>query len=451
MRPYPHYRPSGVDWLGDVPEGWEVSRLKHSIASCRNGIWGDDPETTDDPVICVRVADFDRQALRAKIDEPTYRAVTEAERQGRLLRRGNLLLEKSGGGELQPVGAVVLFEDDVDAVCSNFVARVELAEGMHPNFWLYAHRVLYDNRVNVRSIKQTSGIQNLDQSAYFDELFVFPPLPEQQAIAGFLDGQVARIDALVAEQRRLIDFLAEKRQAVISQAVTRGLNPNTQLKPSGIDWLGDIPEGWEVVPIRKVARLESGHTPSRSHPEWWVNCYIPWFSLSDIWQVRPGRIEYVQDTAEQVSDLGLANSSARLLPSGTVMLSRTASVGFSAIMGVPMATTQDFANWVCGEKLSPEFLLYCLRGMPNEFDRLKMGSTHNTIYMPDIQKLTIALPPMTEQKSIVKSIRKSVGRLDELIDAAQSAITLLQERRAALISAAVTGKIDVRTPSTRSA
>ncbi len=293
-------------------------------------------------------------------------------------------------------------------------------------------------------------MDNLNTAIVGKIQIALPSLPEQRAITAFLNRETAKIDALVEEQRRLIALLAEKRQAVLNHAVTRGLNPDALLKPSGIDWLGDIPEGWEVVPIRKVARLESGHTPSRSRPEWWVDCHIPWFSLADIWQVRPGRVEYVYETAEAVSELGLQNSSARLLPAGTVMLSRTASVGFSAVMGIAMATTQDFANWVCGCRLLPDYLLYCLRGMPSEFERLKMGSTHNTIYMPDIRTLTIPLPPLEEQKAIVDHVRASVGALDELMDTATTAITLLQERRAALISAAVTGKIDVRDLSPQS-
>jgi len=272
----------------------------------------------------------------------------------------------------------------------------------------------------------------------------FPPLSEQFHITDFLDRETAKIDGLVAEQRRLIELLKEKRQAVISHAVTKGLNPNAPMKPSGIEWLGEIPAHWKSIPIRFVAKLESGHTPSRQHPEYWENCTVPWFSLADVWQIREGKNDYIYETNEKVSELGLANSSARLLPKGTVMLSRTASVGFSAIMGVAMATTQDFANWICGPQLLPEFLLATLRAMGGEFRRLMMGSTHNTIYMPDIQSLRFALPPRNEQEEIVEYLKQMITEVDALTKEAQRAIDLLQERRTALISAAVTGQIDVR-------
>ena len=154
--------------------------------------------------------------------------------------------------------------------------------------------------------------------------------------------------------------------------------------------------------------------------------------------------EYVEETKELISELGLANSSARRLPKGTVLLSRTASVGFSAIMNVEMATTQDFANWVCGPKLLPEFLLFTFRAMSGEFERLMMGSTHSTIYMPDIRSLRFALPPLDEQERIVQHVRSTTSGFDSLIAEAQRAAVLLRERRSSLISAAVTGKIDVR-------
>ncbi len=135
-------------------------------------------------------------------------------------------------------------------------------------------------------------------------------MAEQRAIAAFLDWETARIDALVGHKERLIELLEEKRQAVISHAVTRGLNPSAPTKDSGVPWLGRVPQHWEVSRTKFVARLESGHTPSRQHPEYWQNCTIPWITLADVWQLRGGWQEYVSQTEEQVSELGIANSAA---------------------------------------------------------------------------------------------------------------------------------------------
>jgi type I restriction enzyme S subunit len=249
---------------------------------------------------------------------------------------------------------------------------------------------------------------------------------------------------MVVKKERLIELLQEKRTALITRAVTKGLDPNAPMKDSGVEWLGKIPSHWEVMRTKYVARLESGHTPSRQHPEYCVDCTIPWFGLADVWQIRDGRQEYVVETNEKISESGLANSAARLLPNGTVILSRTASVGFSAIMGTAMATTQDFVNWVCGRQIRPEYLLYVFRSMGHEFGRLTMGSTHQTIYMPDVGMFSTPVPPDREQDEIVAFVRGETARIDALVDRVLEAIGRLKELRGALISAAVTGKIDVR-------
>lgn len=217
-------------------------------------------------------------------------------------------------------------------------------------------------------------------------------------------------------------------------------------KDSGVEWLGEIPAHWEVTRTKFAARLRSGHTPSRQHAEYWANCTIPWFALADIWQIRDGQKEYVNETNEKISELGLANSAARLLPKGTVILSRTASVGFSAILGVDMATTQDFVNWVCGPRLLPEYLLYVFRSMQHEFRRLIMGSTHQTIYMPDVGGFCIPIPPISEQDRTVAFVREHTRHIDALVAKKKRLIELLREKRTALITRAVTKGLDPNVP-----
>jgi type I restriction enzyme S subunit len=221
VNPNAPMKDSGVEWLGEVPEHWRVERFKLSVESCTNGVWGEEASNNSNDVVCIRVADFHRQKLEAaEPEEPTIRNVSNRDVETRSLRCGDLLIEKSGGGEKQPVGAVVLYTGSILAVCSNFVARMRLAPGMSPSFWRYAHHAAYSLRVNTKSIKQTSGIQNLDQQQYLDEAAAYPPLDEQEEIANFLERESEKIDALIAEQQRLIDLLQERRSALISAAVT---------------------------------------------------------------------------------------------------------------------------------------------------------------------------------------------------------------------------------------
>jgi len=214
------------------------------------------------------------------------------------------------------------------------------------------------------------------------------------------------------------------------------------------EWLRPVPPGWDVPLLRLVARVESGHTPSRSRPDYWVpeECDIPWFTLADIWQLREGRQKYLGDTREKVSRAGIAASSARLLPSGTVVLSRTASVGFSGIMAKPMATSQDFVNFVCGPRLSPDFLLWALRGMRPELDRLRRGSTHQTIYMPDVLQFRVPLPPKSMQRAIAGFLDWKTTAIDALIQKKERLLQLLDEKRAALIHRVVTKGLDPSAP-----
>lgn len=251
-----------------------------------------------------------------------------------------------------------------------------------------------------------------------------PSLPDQRGVADYLDAETMRIDALIEKKRRVAAVLAERRTSVTAECLSA--------------------DSWPQVKLSLVARLGSGHTPSRGRSDWWEHCSIRWITTSDVAQMRDDRLEFIQQTTHKISKLGLANSAAELHPAGTVVLSRTASVGFSAIMGEPMATSQDFATWTCGTTLDPRFLLLCLRAMRSDLlGRLAMGSTHKTIYMPDIEGIRVPLPPRDEQSAIVTTIWQKLRPTDEAINRVERQIELLRERRQALITAAVTGQLDM--------
>lgn len=440
-KPYPAYRDSGVEWLGDVPEHWRVRRLK-TIASVELG--SVDKKSVEGQVsvrLCNYLDVYNNEYITPDLEFMTATATAEQVRRF-ALRGGDVLITKDSESWTDIAVPAVVTSDLPEVLCGYHLALVRPGPDCDGAF---LSRVF--SAIGPRDQFQVTanGITRfgLGGDAIRTGLFAVPPPNEQHSIAAFLDRETARIDSLVAKKERLMELLREKRAALITRAVTKGLNPNAPMKDSGIEWLGEVPSHWEVKRTKFVAKLRSGHTPSRQHPEYWTDCVIPWFGLADVWQIRDGHIEYVTDTAERISELGLANSAARLLPKGTVILSRTASVGFSAIMAVDMATTQDYVNWVCGPALLPEYLLYVFRSMQPEFKRLTMGSTHQTIYMPDVGRFLTAVPPIEEQRSIVESIRHQAGSIDVLAARIHEAIDLLREYRIALISAAVTGKIDV--------
>jgi type I restriction enzyme S subunit len=391
------------------------------------------------------VADFDWDHLSLSLENPTVRSFKQEQFDRLRLQRGDILLEKSGGGERTPVGRVVRFDDEVPAITSNFVARMRPASCTDSRYLTYLFASLYQSRFSHQFIKQNTGIQNLDDSALLDTSVWIPDVPTQKAIADFLDRETARIDQLIEKKQRLVELLEERESAYLESAVTGRSSPSRLFRDAGVKWIGQVPVEWTVPKFTHVARLESGHTPSRNVEEYWLpeDCTIPWFSLSDIWQVRQmGRV-YVSDTCEKISPIGMANSAARLLPKDTVILSRTASVGFPAILAIPMATTQDFVNWVCGPMIRPKYLYYVLRAMRRDFRRLMMGSTHQTIYMPDVKSFRTPLPTIDEQDMIAGMLDHSLSTFASISQRTKSSVERLHELRSALITAAVTGQIDV--------
>jgi len=269
-----------------------------------------------------------------------------------------------------------------------------------------------------------------------------PPLGEQVAIAEFLDRETAKIDALVAEQRRLIELLKEKRQAVISHAVTKGLNPNAPMKTSCNSWIGEIPAHWEIRKVKHVAAIESGHTPDKKVEAYWEGGTIQWVSLNDTGYLKDN--DYISETAYQVTEAGIANSSAHILPEGAVVFSRDATIGRCAITSRPMAVSQHFIAWICGERLCPGFLLLRLKSMGQELDSMTTGATIKTIGMPEVRTIQTPVPPLDEQKRIIDWVDAERQKIETLMRETEKALGILMERRSALVSAAVTGQIDVR-------
>lgn len=192
----------------------------------------------------------------------------------------------------------------------------------------------------------------------------------------------------------------------------------------------ELPEGWARVPILDVARMESGHTPSRKHPEYWDGD-IPWMSLSDARTAHGGTII---DTKDRTNALGIANSAARLLPCDTVCLSRTASVGYVVKLGAQMATSQDFVNWICSDALLPDWLRLCLLAEGQHIRKFGSGTTHTTIYYPEVLSFHIALPPVAEQRRIVDRTNSLLDSLNSIQLNMKNVDTLTRAFRHSLLS-----------------
>jgi len=277
-----------------------------------------------------------------------------------------------------------------------------------------------------------------------------PPLDEQRAIADFLDEKTAAIDGLIAKKERLLALLDEQRQALITRAVTQGLDPSVPMKDSGVSWIGAIPAQWEARRLKQICRLESGHTPRKSNDEFWreEDRTIPWVSLNDTKSLDLN--DYIDDTAVKITPIGMANSSAHLIPAGAVVFNRDgARVGLCAITTRPMCVSQHMIAWVCGPSVEKEYLLHALYAMRDEIYRITTGATIPTIGMPDVKTMAIPLPPLDEQRQIASHLFALRARFRETTASAQRQIESLREYRQAVITAAVTGQLDVRSRQAR--
>jgi type I restriction enzyme S subunit len=432
MRPYPAYKESGVEWLGEVPEGWEVRSIKSLSPVFR----GASPRPIDDPKY---FDDFGQYAW-VRIADVSSSSGYLTESSQTLSELGSSLSVK-----LEPGSLFVSIAGSVGKACiTNIKACIHDGFVYFPYLKIPAEflKWIFDAGNCYAGLGKMGTQLNLNTDTIGAIKIALPPHSELNLILSFLDKEVAKIDALVAEQRRLIALLAEKRQAVISHAVTKGLNPATPLKPSGIDWLGDTPEGWEVVPLKYLGNFGAGagfpHDQQGLEGE-----ELPFFKVNALGKAGPDGV-LIPDT-DTISRETANRLRATIFPSGTIVF---AKIGAALLLGrirtLPCASCIDnnmMALTVSGEHCTA-FVKLAMSTL--HFDLISNPGTVPSLNEGQIADQRIALPPMTEQIAIAEYISQTAAQLDALTSAAQSAISLLQERRAALISAAVTGKIDLR-------
>lgn len=341
-------------------------------------------------------------------------------------------------GKLRPYLAKAWVADRPGVYYGDFI-NIRAHRDTNPNFLGYAIRT--PRFIDAATAVSSGSRMPRTEWASLREISIpIPAQPMQGRIADYLDHETTEIDRFIADQERLSTLLVERRDAVLARTVVSASSDDSA---SEVPWSPGLRTPFPVLNIRRAAAMRTGHTPNRSTPEYWAGDRdIPWFTLADVWQLRAGH-KYLGETREHITHEGLSNSAAELLPAGTVVLSRTASVGFAGIMPNAMATTQHYWNWVPGSHLDSEYLWLQFRAMRPYFSKISSGATHKTIYDADAAGMEIVLPPLETQREIVAELTSTDVTTEALISDSTRAIALAKERRAALITAAVTGQIDV--------
>jgi type I restriction enzyme, S subunit len=429
---YPSYKPSGVDWLHEMPEHWRIIRTKHLFDLMKRSPEGDDEIVT-------------------------------AFRDGEVTLRSNRRVEGFTNAIHEHGYQRVLKGDLVIHAMDAFAGAIGVSDSNGKSTPVYS--VCTPKNITVNSIYFGKLLRHLAVTGYINSLskgvrerstefrwseagnvpLTVPGNVEQSLIVSFLERETAKIDELVAEQRRLMDLLKEKRQAIISRSVTRGLIPNVPTKASGIEWLGDVPAHWEILPIKRIVAIPITDGPHET-PQF-VDEGIPFVSAE---AVSSGRIDFSKIRACITAEDN-ARFSEKYSPkiNDIYMVKSGATTGVTAIV----EDRVDFNIWSplavirCGAKALPLFILNFMRSR-NYLEAVSLNwsfGTQQNIGMGVIENIPVALPPLSEQHLIVEFLDQETARFETLGAEAQRVIDLLLERRTALISAVVTGQIDVRT------
>lgn len=396
----------------------------------------------------------------------------------RHIRQGDILWNSTGTGTVGRAYLVKSADCHPPKVVDSHVTIVR------PNLEVDSRIIFYwikgpdvQNRIEELCDGSTNQVE-LSRAAISEIQIPLPPINEQRRIADKLDRVLARVDAANEHLARVAPLIKRFRKSVLSAAfrgkLTEEFRKKAVLTPadetikrspeiprpnrynSRTDAVipGDFalsvnqssmaaPDGWKWFPMVEVARMESGHTPSRSFPEYW-NGDVPWIGIAD---ARSHHTSTIEDTIQHTNNLGLENSAARLLPTGTVCVSRTASVGYVVKMGKPMATSQDFVNWICGPAVNPDWLKWLFVAEEAALYRFGKGSTHTTIYFPEWLSLNVALPPLEEQSEIVRRVEKLFAFADHLEERLSQAQTALQKLTPALLAKAFRGELVPQDPN----
>lgn len=434
-QPYPRYTPSDVAWVGEIPDGWQELRLKF-VGDAIIGLTYDPDDLTDElgGTLVLRANNIQDRKLVA--DDPVFVAVEAPER---LRTKSGDILICSRNGSRHLIGKNAQVKGQF--VGCYFGAFNTVFRSPVNNFLFH---VFNSSLFEFQSGSYlTSTINQLTLGALNSFVVPLPPAPEQQQIAAFLDWKTGQIDALIGKKKELLEKLKEKRIAAITQAVTQGLNPAAPKRDSGTPWLHEVPEHWQVIPLGFLMTMSGGLTPSMANTEYWEGD-IPWVTPKDMKQPR------ISDSIDRVTQKALEETAISLIPVNAVLIVVRGMIlahSFpTAVNDIPVTINQDMKALRAGEKLEVEYLFWTLTGFAKVFSALAQESAHGTRKMETetIKKFCFPVPPKDEQRAITRHLEERLRQLDTLSLATENTIDRLTEYRTALITAATTGKIDVR-------
>lgn len=448
LKPYPAYRDTGVVWFGDVPSHWDVRRLSTLLERNDSGAWGSDH--SDSGIMVLRSTE--QTATGGwRIENPARRALNESELSKTILNAGDLVVTTSSGSQ-KHIGKTSIVTNEMETEgygFSNFMQRLRLNDSMLPKLAWY----LINNQVGREQLiylsTTTTGLANLNGKVLGSIITTLPPLPEQRAIANFLDAMDVRITRFIAARRKMIALLEEQKHAVINRAVTKGLDPEAPMKDSGVEWLGEVPAHWEVLPLRRV-------TGSRCDGPFGTGLKSAHYVDQGVRVVRLQNIgfgEYKGGTSAFISKCHYSTLGDHDVIAGDLLIAGLGDennpCGRACVapstLGLAMVKADCFRFRIERADLLPQFAALHLSSTAlGCAAALSTGATRQRINLQNMSGRQVALPSQAEQLAIVEHVEAESAHIDGVIERSRREIALMQEYRTRLVSDVVTGKLDVR-------
>jgi len=439
---YPKYKDSGEVWLGDIPEHWSIVKFNLYV-NLRHGYQFRDYDFTPEGIKIIKITQL---LSSGELDTENVSFIDKSrlsEFEGILISDGDILMALTGG----TIGKIIKVKYVQEPLLQNYRVGNFFPSSSKLNknflFWILSsnlilEQIFYDQR--------ETGQPNIGKDDFNRMFFILPDKREQVIITSFLDRETARIDALIEKKKRQIELLKEKRAALISHAVTKGLDPNVKMKDSGVEWLGEIPATWTVLQIRRVTSnvTDGAHiSPDTTSQDY------PFISTVDI---SNGVIDFESCLRTSTKSFLYMKHTGCCPGQGDILFSKDGTVGRTAIVRDEFSFAVASSLVILSpdrNRLNPIFLNYWLNGSPIQ-ERLGVflaGTALRRISVEKVSRLLLLLPPIAEQRDIVSFLERETSHIDKLVKMVQLSMATLREYRTALISAAVTGKIDVREDS----
>ena len=424
---------SGVEWIGEIPADWKVIKNKYLLSLLYSG---GTPSVSNNDFYCFEggtpfVSISDMSTVDYVLS--TQKRLTDSglkDKNLKVLPIGTIMYSIYA-----TVGAVS--ELKIEAAISQAILALQVNSKVDKSFYKYNLAAMKDY---IFSNANGNTQFNLNAEKVKNFYFVLPNVATQHHIANYLDRKCAEIDAIIAKQQQIIEKLKEYKLSVITEAVTKGLDPNVPMKDSGVEWIGKVPENWQLSHIGNLVEMGSGGTPDRKKTEYWENGNIPWMSSGEI------NNEYIYSTIEQITELGLQNSNAKILPVNTVMLGligQGKTKGLTAILKNEVCCNQNLAYLIADEKyLHYRYLFYCFKAM-YFYMRGLVGESQAGIYSYFLKKLYIPLPDTERQIKISDYLDAKCKAIKTTIAVRESIIERFTDYKRTLIYEIVTGKREV--------